>query len=181
MLASAQQAALSAAIPYAQDCEHASGLWSSLTLAQWAVESDWGQRCPGNNPFGITWTPNHQEQLLWTHEEVPPAQLDGWKIQHPELIVEKTLPSGHLWVKLRRPFNAYATLGDAFEDHGRLLTQGHPYAAVWSAHCQDAAPFQFITAFAPIYATDHNYAATLTEVINAHNLTQYDHRWTDNA
>jgi flagellum-specific peptidoglycan hydrolase FlgJ len=37
----------------AQACQRATGIPASFTLAQAALESGWGARCPGNNLFGI--------------------------------------------------------------------------------------------------------------------------------
>ncbi len=176
-LTKAQQDAMNAAIPPAQACELKTGLWSSLTIAQWAVESNWGAACPGNNPFGITWAPKsiYGRQMLWTHEEIKKADYVVWKNMHPEIQVVNTLPSGNLRIKVQRGFNKYDSLEQAFEAHGRLLTKGLPYAAVWSEHCQDSTPMAFIDAMAPIYATDHAYADTLKTVIEAHALLCYDH------
>ena len=161
-------------IAAAKQSQSQSGLWASLTLAQWAVESGWGQHCPGNNPFGITFSSSSPaSQLLWTHECVANKDVPAWQRSHPELRVSSTT-GDKSWIEIQRKFAAYPTLEDAFEDHARLLTQGKPYAEAWAAHSHDANPFQFISEIAPIYASDPNYATTLLNVIAKNELTQYD-------
>lgn len=147
-------AALKSVSGDAQACQNTSGLWASLTLAQWADESGFGQHAPGFNAFGIkapTWATGDNVQLLWTHEVI-----DG----------EST--------RVQARFRKYPNQLAAFEDHARLLTQGHPYAAVWAAHKADVSPMQFISAFAHIYATDPIYATKLENLIGTFQLLQYD-------
>lgn len=140
--------------PSAKDCQATTGLWASLTLAQWADESGFGQHAPGFNAFGIkapAGAPDSEVQLLWTHEVV-----------HGES------------VRVQAKFRKYNNQLEAFVDHARLLTQGRPYASAWAAHKADATPMQFIPAFSHIYATDPVYGQKLTNLIEGFGLLQYD-------
>lgn len=46
------------------------GIPASSQIAQWAVESAWGAKCPGNNPFGIKARPGEAHVTFATHEVV---------------------------------------------------------------------------------------------------------------
>lgn len=176
MLTEQETQNLEAAIKAAQECEAETGLWTSLTVAQWALESEWGQYSPGNNPFGITYSPltSPAKQLIWTHEEVTPAELNGWKTNHPELQVVATLDNGNLRIKVQREFAAYPTLAAAFKDHARLLTQGNRYYHFWVMAKNDPTPDRFIDLFASTYASDTGYAGKLKEIISGHGLGRFD-------
>lgn len=159
----------------AMTSQKATGLWASLTIAQWALESDWGKDCPGNNPFGITYSSSAPDsQLLWTHEYVKEDHLPAWKNDHPELIVVSREANGEVYIKVQRKFAKFPTLADAFAYHARLITEGHPYAAAWEFHKHDAYPMKFIDAFAHIYATDPLYGPHLKEIISNHDLLGFD-------
>lgn len=176
MLTEQENLNLQEAIEAAQACEAETGLWASLTVAQWALESEWGQHSPGNNPFGITYSPatSTAKQLIWTHEEVRPAELKGWELNHPELQVVSTLDNGNLRIKVQREFAAYPTLEAAFKDHARLLTQGNRYYHFWVMTKNDPTPDRFIDLFSTTYATDTSYAGKLKGIISEHNLGRFD-------
>lgn len=144
--------AMQTAIAQAQVCEKQTGLWTSLTVAQWGLESGFGAHCPGNNPFGIKYSPatSPSSQLLWTTEII---------YGKPQRVQAK--------------FAAYPTLAAAFADHARLLTHGS-YLPAWIAYKNDSTPDRFIAAFAPIYATDPLYQTKMESIINEYRLKQYD-------
>lgn len=167
---------LEAAIVAAQESELRTGLWTSLTVAQWALESAYGTHAPGNNPFGIKFRKNRhkQKQLLWTHEVVPAGGLAQWKKNHPELIVEKSLPGGMVFVKIQAAFAKFDSLAEAFADHAWLLQNGAGYKPAWEAHKADREPFEFIGEMAEAYATDPNYAQKVNAVIVERELLRFD-------
>jgi len=128
------------------------GCPASLTLAQWALESAWGKQLAAkNNYFGIKWFKGCRfpAEVKSTHESY-----------HGKDVV------------IKAPFVAFPTLQDAFDYHGRLLTNPHgPY--------RDALPvihdaFKFMQRIAHIYATDPSYEQKLRSIMSKHNLTQYD-------
>lgn len=137
-------------ITAAQAAEAKWGIPASVTIAQWAVESAWGQHMPpgSNNPFGIKALPGQPAVTVPTHE----------------VIQGKTVA---IFARFRR----FATLDDAFDWHGQLLAHGEPYA---KARRVVGKPSAFANALTGVYATDPNYGRTLNAVMKANNLTQYD-------
>lgn len=136
-------------ISAAQASQHATGIPSSVTLAQWAVESAWGARCTGTfNVFGIKAVGDESFTMCWTHED-----------------------SGGQSVKAQAHFANYASLEDAFTAHAKLLADEPQFA-----HARTSLPdaVAFTKAMAPVYATDPGYSALLLKIIQEHNLTQYD-------
>lgn len=131
----------------AQAAQKAYGVPASVTLAQWALESGWGNHCTGkNNFFGIKGAGAQSGTLCWTHEVV-----DGKSVA----------------CQLR--FADYESVADAFSAHAALLT--HPqYAKAWPFKTVEA----FVNAIAPVYATDPHYAQSLMAVITGDCFERYD-------
>src|SRR6201996_2639903 len=79
----------------------------SVTLAQWVVESAWGAAMPpgSNNPFGIKAT----------------ASQDAVESMTREVVDGKT-------VEVSAQFRRFATVSEAFDQHGKLLATASPYA-----------------------------------------------------
>jgi flagellum-specific peptidoglycan hydrolase FlgJ len=63
------------------------------------------------------------------------------------------------------------SIGDAFDDHGRLLAEGAPYAPA-RALLPDAR--RFAEALTGVYATDPNDGASLNGIMTGHDLAQFD-------
>lgn len=136
-------------IQAAQSAQAATGTLASVTLAQWAVESAWGTRMSGrNNPFGIKATSAYPGSMVWTHEYV-----NGVRQQE------------------ECSFADFDSLADGFTAHGELLAQAPAYAAA-RACLPDA--LAFVAAMGPVYATSPDYVKVLDEIIQGHELTQYD-------
>jgi flagellum-specific peptidoglycan hydrolase FlgJ len=151
-----------AVIAAAQASQKAWHIPPSVSLAQWALESGWGQHESGKfNYGGITakvkdaefpykpGTPLEPATLCWTHEEV-----------HGEL------------VKCQRWFKDYPGPEAFFDAHAKLLATAPVYAAARAA-LPDVA--RFVDLMAPHYATASNYADLIHSIIRGHDLTQYDH------
>src|ERR1700735_2785743 len=132
-----------------QPPQAATGSLASVTLAQWAVESGWGKEPDTGtfNCFGIKCAPN-EGTLCWTHETI-----------------------GGRSVRCQQWFANYASLADAFTAHGRLLADEPQYAPA-RACLPDA--LAFVAAMGPVYATDPNYVKVLDEIIQGHDLVQFD-------
>jgi flagellar rod assembly protein/muramidase FlgJ len=134
----------------AQDCQRKTGIPASITLAQAALESSWGERAPGNNLFGIkadkSWT--GPTVTFSTHEH-----LAGKDIAMPD--------------KFRR----YSSWLDSMVDHAQFLLKNQRYArcfkettgAGWARALQACG-----------YATDPEYATKLIEIMRGRNLAFYD-------
>lgn len=124
---------------------------TSVTLAQWVVESAWGTSVPpgSNNPFGIKASAGEAAVESPTREVV-----DGSDIT--------------VTAKFRR----FGSLAEAFDQHGKLLATAAPYEAAMKLA---ADPESFAEALTGVYATDPNYGYTLKWVIQTYGLIRYDH------
>ncbi len=123
---------------------------AAVTLAQWALESNWGKAMPSgsNNPFGIKATAGEPYVEAHTREVI-----DGKDVT----IVAK--------------FRKFASIDDAFDQHGRLLATASPYA---HARTLTGNPDAFADALTGVYATDPNYGTALKRIMKTYNLYQYD-------
>lgn len=125
---------------------------ASITIAQAAVESAWGQDAPGYNLFGIkadaAWTGAFTTQP--THEYV----------------------NGR-YVAISARFRAYPGYQASLEDHAAFLLQNERYAPALAAASRGAqACAQELQACG--YSTNPDYAHLLMEIVNAHDLTSFD-------
>jgi flagellum-specific peptidoglycan hydrolase FlgJ len=114
------------------------------------VESAWGAAMPpgSNNPFGIKAVGNQNGVESLTHEVV-----GGETVTKPD------------------KFRVFASLQDAFEEHGRLLASSPVYAGAMRLADNPAA---FADALNGIYASDPNYGSILKWVIDTYRFVQYD-------
>ena len=69
------------------------------------------------------------------------------------------------------PFRAFASINEAFDEHGRLLAT-HPAYALARAHLTD--PDAYANALTGHYATDHLYGAKLIAFMRDDELYQYN-------
>jgi len=126
------------------------GIPPSITLAQWIVESAWGSAMPpdSNNPFGI-------------------KALEGQPAVESET---REVIDGNV-VTITARFRRFASLSEAFELHGKLLSTGSPYRAAMEVVKE---PDRFADALTGVYATDPQYGTTLKWVMENYRLKQYD-------
>lgn len=138
------------AIAAARASAKAFGIPASVSLAQWALESGWGQHLPpgSNNPFGIKARPGEPYVVVPTREV----------FKGKSTIVNAA-------------FRKFASLSEAFEAHAKLLATAGVYA-----HARFALPdpFRFADALTGTYATDPKYGDLLGSVIRGANLLRYD-------
>jgi|SRR5271157_2214624 len=134
----------------AQASHKAWNIPASVTLAQWALESTWGRTMPSgsNNPFGIKAAAGQPYVEASTHEVV----------------------NGHR-IKVVARFRKFASMAEAFDQHGRLLATAAPYA---HARTLVNSPDAFADALTGVYATDPNYGTSLKRLMTSYNLYQYD-------
>lgn len=131
----------------AQHSQRATGVPACVTLAQWALESDYGGALSGvNNPFGIKGQPG---RLCWTWEVINGRSM-----------------------RVQDYFRNFGTPEEAFEYHGRMLVRpdGYyvhalPFLHDWKAYIQHIAP---------IYATDPDYASKLITIVERFSLQGFN-------
>lgn len=132
----------------AQHSQRATGVLACVTLAQWALESNYGRQMPAgsNNPFGIKARKGQAYVECKTKEWTPKR--------------------GFYTATCR--FAKYDSIEQAFIEHGRLLTRPKgPYV--------DSIPFRdnltvYLTKMGKVYATDPQYSLKLLKIINTYKL-----------
>lgn len=123
---------------------------ASISIAQWAVESGWGQHMPpgSNNPFGMKARPGDRAVTVRTREQ-----------DH----------HGHDYF-IEAAFRVFPSVAAAFDAHAELLCQ--PVYAKARACLPN--PDLFAQALTGVYATDRGYGRALVAVMHGANLYQYD-------
>jgi hypothetical protein len=123
---------------------------ASVTLAQWALESGWGQHLPPDsfNPFGMK-----------AAEGQPFVAVSTREVIHGQSVT----------VVAR--FRKFDSFDQAFDQHGHLLATRPPYA---HAMTFVGNPDAFADALTGVYATDPAYGSLLKSLMKSHNLYQYD-------
>jgi hypothetical protein len=136
----------------AQAADRKYTIFASVSLAQWAVESDYGRAMPpdSNNPFGIKAVGDQPYVASWTHETI-----------------------GARYIKVVQRFARFASIAEAFEAHAKLLATSGYYVAARHA----LNPRQFANDLTGIYATGipgHPYGEALIAIMDANDLYQFD-------
>lgn len=132
-----------------------SGVLASLTIAQAALESDWGRSSlarDGKNLFGIKGVGEAGSGLYWTREY-----------------------SGGEWIRVQARFRHYHDWIGSIRDHSQLL-QKPRYRRVVGAGDYRTACREIEAAG---YATDPGYAEKLIDLIEHYKLHQYDEEAVD--
>jgi len=140
--------------PQAADAQRRTGIPASVTLAQAALESNWGKSklaLDGHNLFGI------KAGKAWRGPVV--------------LMPTREYLSG-AWHTVTAQWRKYPNWQASIEDHARFLLDNPRY--VPALRLVDA-PRQFARALQTCgYATDPAYAAKLHLIMDKHNLTRFD-------
>ena len=124
---------------------------ASVTLAQAALESNWGNSAPGNNFFGVKGTGPAGSQMLMTWEV-----FKGKK------------------QRMKAPFRKYFTPLESFIDHAKVISTGK-YLKHAMEHTESAEAFMTaLQGGTAKYATDPDYKKKILSIIKEHNLEQYD-------
>lgn len=127
------------------------GVLPSITLAQGAIETGWGENVirGSNNFFGIKADSSWNGPFIYA---LSPEEENGIKVTR------------------RSKFRVYPNIAASIEDHGKFLL-GASYAGVLRAtNYKDAA----IALQAGGYATDSKYADSLIRTIRFNNWQKYD-------
>jgi hypothetical protein len=133
--------------------EQTYGVPASVSLAQWALESGWGQSMPpgSNNPFGMKARANETGPVVYV--DTKEQRRDG------------------SWYTIKAPFRKFASMAEAFEEHAKLVGTAKVYAPA-RAKLPDVDAF--VDALGPIYATAKDYAALIKSIMRTNNFYQYN-------
>jgi flagellum-specific peptidoglycan hydrolase FlgJ len=124
---------------------------ASVTIAQAAKESGWGEDAPGHNLFGV------KADSGWHGPTV--------MVSTHEFVRGKKIP-------IKAPFRAYPDWFGSIEDHAEFLVVNPRYVKAFMVAGNAEA---FATALqAAGYATDPQYADGLINLIRGHKLTVFD-------
>jgi len=144
------------------------GMSALAILAQCAVESGWGENCPGNMMFGIKDTDgvNGNEQLVTTFEY---NSRFGLTAQQVGLVsIDSCTPvmlNGKKFFKYKGKsyFRKYKTPEESFTDHANFLIANKRYA---KALLVKSDHYKFIDAIAAAgYAQSPTYAQLIKGII----------------
>lgn len=146
--------------PFAKETQDKTGISAVAILAQCALESGWGEKCPGCMMFGVKAkkdTPAEKKQLITTTEYSKRNDL-----QFPEILSVTKQPNGLYKYKIKDWFRKYDTPEESFTDHANFFLSNPRYADALKVK-EDAD--LFIDGIAKAgYATDPNYASTLKSI-----------------
>lgn len=144
-----------AAARAAHDKFYPLGPFVSITIAQWALESNWGKSQSGkNNYFGVKATK---------------AQIAVGRATRR--LTHETIKG--VYQAMFQYFADYDDLTDAFIAHAQLLSTSRYYVKAQHA----ATPDAYAMALQGIYATGipgHPYGEALIDIMKQNNLYQYD-------
>lgn len=137
-------------IAAAQDEQAKYWVPASVSIAQWALESDFGLSMPPGslNPFGMKAIAGQAYVECPTHEEV----------------------QGRL-VATTAKFRKFPSLEAAFDAHGSLLKNHRAYARAMSLRMNAD---NFANALTGVYATDSHYGEKLISLMKTYNLYRYN-------
>ena len=156
--------------PYAVASQRETGVPASVTIAQAALESGWGEKAPGHNYFGIKGSGLAAQGLR--------HQIRSGQYRHGITPVPEGMQvfltreyEGGVFVRVYDVFASYPTPKESFDAHGRLLASRERYAQAFQA----ADGYGFARAVADAgYATDPQYGDKLAMLIRRYSLLEYD-------
>jgi flagellum-specific peptidoglycan hydrolase FlgJ len=150
-----QEAFIVALAPAAQASQRATGVPSSVTLAQAILETYWGTSYlarEANNYFGIkAYARPGSAGIVW---------IDAWEVENGVNVTRS------------EPFRKYEHPVDSLVDHGRFFLENSRYASALQATDDPREFARRINAAG--YATDPAYANKLISYMDRYNLYQYD-------
>jgi flagellum-specific peptidoglycan hydrolase FlgJ len=157
------------------EAEH--GYPPRLLLAQWALESAWGERETGEfNYFGITFNPvRHQSfRMCPTHEEMSEMQILSLPDDERATISSKTLiRHGVFRIALKRKFASYKSLDEALRDKISLIMRTERYSGAFAWYRIEKNLDKLIASIAAAgYATAGNYGNTLMKISRQENIAR---------
>lgn len=151
--------------PHAKKTEDKTGISAKATLAQAALESNWGKAAPGFMFFGVKDTDgvNGNEQLITTTEYSSRADL-----KFPVIIsITPVVKGGRKMFKYRVKdyFRKYNTPEECFTDHAQFFLKNKRYK---EALKYKSDPYRFAEEISKAgYATAPDYSTVLKSVIRS--------------
>ncbi|PWW11402.1 glucosaminidase domain-containing protein [Mangrovibacter plantisponsor] len=138
------------ALPAALNVKAHWGVPIAVTLAQGALESNWGRHAPGNIFFGVKGKSTKGKTIsVTTHENY-----------------------GGKNTVIKDKFRAYDTLEESAEDYGQFLASNRRYAGAF-AFRNEPEKFIHVVAVAG-YASDPYYEKKILAIIRSNGLSDYD-------
>lgn len=146
-----QQSFLASVFPAVLESSRLHRLPPSIILAQAALESGWGR-----------------SRLATTH-----SNLFGIKANAAQPGVEyPTIEASADGVQIvRQRFRSYESTDASIAGHGKLLSTDDRYSA---ARANSGNWRTFLAELAPVYASDPNYARSISQIITRHKLDRWD-------
>ena len=138
------------AIAAAQAAQKKWGVPASVSLAQYAIESDWGTKEPpgSNNGLGIQALPGLPSVASVSFEYRAGKRID--LVEH---------------------FAKFVSVEQCFDKHGELLATNRAYRY---AMAQKDNPRQFAHCLQGVYETAPGYDTILIRIMDSNDLYQYD-------
>lgn len=131
--------------------EAQTGCPAAMLIAQWALESKWGEKPVGRfNCFGIKKADRHDKSCTVTTREVVRGKS----------------------VVLELEFADYDSLEDSCKDYAWLITSAAPYHQAWTRYQRDNNLHALIAAIAGTYASDPSYASLVAAIAGQSNVSQ---------
>lgn len=156
--------------------ERLAGVPAASTVAQWAVESQWGASPVGHaNYFGIKRADRHKLSVSvptheWWHQEV----IDLWN-QHnpnnPAISTGRSDAQKRLEVTVNQVFADYGSLAESVDDYIWLIVHGNPYAATWASYRKTFNIMDFVKGVAAVYSTSAQYGDLVVKIAFQTNVT----------
>lgn len=160
-----KDAAIQAAI-----CWHNTDIPTEITVAQWALESGWGEHQPGNNCFGIKDYPaSFASQLLltkeWFTESEKAAFLAGRAGRTATLNSISIRMDGRQQFICNDYFAVFSSLSECFKKHAVMFLK-YPYYEYIRAYQIDGHLTSLIDGIAHSYATDPQYGNSIRRILS---------------
>jgi flagellar protein FlgJ len=150
-------------LPFAKQIQNKYGIPYLFLLAQTAIETGYGKHTPGNNFGGIKAKPGQDFNLLWTTEHVS----DVSKYPNRDKSKDKPLPNGKTSIRVQQKFAKYPDIETGLKEYIKILLLDRYKAAfnytdpkLFAAEIKKGG-----------YATDVNYTAKLSKMIDEIKLT----------
>ena len=169
-LSPARQKNLEEITKIAVKIEAENGFPAEAMIAQWAIESDWGDHpvCR-ENYFGIKRSARNRLGCTANTTEVFSArQLAQWNRLHPDdrpLNGQRT-PGGGLRVHMPQQFADYRTLEESCRDYAWMIQNLPQYGVAWARYTKSKDAKRLLSDLAGIYWSDPDYTRKANAVLN---------------
>lgn len=152
----AQEAFIFKVVPGAQQSQRATGVPTSVTIAQAILESEWGRSYlarEANNLFGV--------KAITKPGPAGVVTIDAWEVENGVNVTRQG-----------EPFRKYNSVAESIADHGRFFIENRRYG---EALLTKDDPREFARRIAAAgYATDPEYAPKLIGLMDRYNLYRWD-------